>query len=378
MPNNIEFILIYLALAFAGGMFGATVGALLSFVLCGAFALISSCFYLAGDAATGLLVDNWLTWGPLVGPHTAFVGGCWAAVYARYHANYHNSKDICQPLITLQRNDVILVGGLGGTAGALISILVQQLPVYCLADGTTLPSGNHVASGVVIASIAGRIIFGKTGIFGQPPEKINRFEGSERNNWLPQQHSIGAIALLTVTVGLPAAFTTYLHSGTHLIIFAIMTLLFLFMVLGQGVVAAHHIAICAYAAVAVTGNVAWGLCFALLAAFSGDFFAYLFTAHGDSHIDPPSCAIMLCGFIQPLLIRSGIMPYSPLQGLNNSKALYSLQNMFLTNGSFTGLIALIIVAVSMPLLTYFLRSYPASGPALAEPEINSELPEKTT
>ena len=355
--TDINLMIIWIVLGFFGGVFGATVGGLLSFVFCGIGALISSALMLAGHAETAGFVDAWVTWGPFVGPQTAFVGGCWAATYAKHKAGFHNGRDICQPLITLQRPDVLLVGGIGGVVGLLctwLAWLVPNLPVSGLED-KTIATTNSVALGVMVASIIGRLVVGKTGMFGKVPDDVNRFDGNENNCWIPWQHSSMNIIILATMVGLTSSILTYFNSNMHLMLFGLMTVLFSFMILGQGVIAGHHYAITAFFAVATTGNVAWGLTFALIAGFACDFFAFLFTAHGDSHIDPPTCAIAFCGTLQPVLVCLGLMPFNPMNGANTTQNLFNLKNMFFTNNSASGIIALVLALVILPLITKLLR-----------------------
>ncbi len=358
-------IIVWIVLGFFGGVFGATIGGLLSFVFCGVAALISSALMLAGNADSAALVDTWLTWGPFVGPQASFVGGCWAAAYAKHKAGFHNGRDICQPLVTLQRTDVLLVGGIGGVVGILCTWgawFIPNLPIMGL-EGKTIPTMNTVAFGVMAASVIGRVVVGKTGIFGKVPKNVNRFDGDENNCWIPWQHSSGSIIILATMVGLTSAILTYMNSNMHLMLFGLMTVLFSFMILGQGVIAGHHYAITAFFAVAATGNVAWGLAFAIIAGFACDFFAFLFTAHGDSHVDPPTCAIAFCGTLQPILICFGLMPFNPMSGVNTTENLFTLKNMLFANNSASGVIALIIVLIVLPIITKLLRNKKAISSA---------------
>jgi hypothetical protein len=351
-------ILVWLILAFCGGVFGAAVGALCSFVLCGLAAIAASLCMLAGASATGGTIDGWVTWGPLLGPQTAFVGGCWAAVYARYHAGFHNGRDICKPLVALNRPDVLLVGGIGGVCGAVMTWLFWLLPSYVLADGTAVASSNTVACGVAVASMIGRLVLGRTGLFGTVAPGVNRWAGNADACWLPWQHDPLQLLLIAVAVGLPSAFLAYVNPQTHLLVFGLMCVLFLFMILGQSVIAGHHFAICAFFAVAATGNVAWGLAFAILAGFACEILAFQFTAHGDSHIDPPTCGIMVCGFLQPLLIWLGVMRHRPLTGPTAAEALHDFGSACMPGGDATGLVALAVVSIAAPLLLGALRRLP--------------------
>ena len=70
---------IYLIAAFAGGMFGAAVGAIPAFILTGLAAIISAA--VAIITGQGDLVGA-IAFGPLLGPHVSFAGGV-AGAYIR-------------------------------------------------------------------------------------------------------------------------------------------------------------------------------------------------------------------------------------------------------------------------------------------------------
>jgi hypothetical protein len=356
---DVQEIILWLVLAFCGGMFGAAVGGLCSFVFCGVAALIASAFMLTGHTELAGWTDAWLTWGPLLGAQTAFVGGGWAALYAKYHAGFHNGRDICKPLAGLNRPDVLIVGGLGGLCGALVTWLFWLLPSYTVG-GQAIASSNNVACGVAVAAIIGRLIFGKTGVFGKVPAGVRRWVGNDACCWLPWQHDSGQLMLLSLAIGLPSALLAYANPATHLMTFGIMTVLYLFMVLGQSVIAGHHFAICAYLAVAATGNAAWGVAFAIICGFVTEISAFAFTAYGDSHIDPPTCGIAACGLLQPLLLWAGVMPYAPHTAPATAEQMASLGAIVAPGGDLSGLVALAVVMIGMPLLLKGLRLLPAA------------------
>src|SRR5439155_26444592 len=67
-------------------------------------------------------------------------------------------------------------------------------------------------------------------------------------------------------------------------------------------------------AVVLSGDIWWGLVFALLAAllaaFLGELFADLFLVHGDSHIDPPAAALFTTWTLQSILAAAGVFKLS--------------------------------------------------------------------
>lgn len=353
-------IVIWLLLAFCGGVFGAAAGALCSFVFCGVAAVISSVCMLAGQPGVAGTIDAWVTWGPLIGPQAAFLGGGWAAVYAQHHAGFHNGRDICKPLAGLNRPDVLIVGGLGGLCGAFLTWCFWLLPGYHVA-GQLVASTNSVASGIAVSAIIGRLLLGKTGVFGKVDPHLRRWVGNDHKCWVPWQHDNLQLMILAGAVGFFGAYLTYINVNFHLLLFGVLCVLYLFMILGQPMIAAHHFAICAYFATAATGNVAWGLAFAILAGYLCEIAAFLFTAHGDSHIDPPTVAITLCCIIQPFLLWTGIMPFAPLAGPTPKEHLFSFGQAFATGGNMNGLVTLGCVVVLAPLFLTLLRMIPSAN-----------------
>lgn len=349
---------VWLVLAFCGGVFGAAVGGLCAFVFCGLAAVLSSLLMLAGHPETAGSVDAWVTWGPLLGPQASFLGGGWAAVYAQYYAGFHNGRDICKPLAGLNRPDVLLVGGLGGVCGAFLTWCCWLIPGYTV-QGQAVASNNSVATGIALAAIVGRLLFGRTGAFGKVEPDVRRWVGSATKCWVPWQHDSLQIMVLAVTIGLFGAYLTYINVHFHLLLFGVLCVLYLFMILGQAVIASHHYAICAYFATAVTGNVAWGLAFAILAGYLCEVAAFTFTAHGDSHIDPPTVGITLCCILQPFLLWLGVMPYAPLTAPTPAEHLFSFRHAFMPGGNVSGLVALGCAVLLSPLLLKLLRMIPS-------------------
>ena len=177
-------MVVWLLLAFCGGVFGAAVGGLCAFVFCGLAAVISSVCMLTGQPAAAGAIDTWVTWGPLIGPQASFLGGGWAAVYAQHHAGFHNGRDICKPLAALNRPDVLIVGGLGGMCGVFLTWCFWLFPKY-MVQGQAIDSNNCVATGIAVAAIIGRLLLGRTGVFGKVDSNVRRWVGSDKKCWVP-------------------------------------------------------------------------------------------------------------------------------------------------------------------------------------------------
>ena len=297
-----EFDWTLLLLAFCGGAFGAAVGALPSFVLCGLGALLGGVYGMAIGSTDSNLVDAWLTWGPLVGPQTAFAGGAVAAVYAKRRGLLENGRDICTPLMGLNAPDILLVGGTFGVIGALLTLVCSKFP-----NIGEHASNNAIATAIVLTMILGRVIFGQTGVFGKVAKGTNRWEGSDAGCWVTWQHDWPQILIIACAVGLPASHLALNVPSSGLIIFGLGCLIFTFMIFGAKVPVFHNIALAALLAVGFTQNLWWGLAMAILVAFLCELSAMAFCSHGDSHIDPPTVSLTLTGILQPIFIATGLM-----------------------------------------------------------------------
>jgi hypothetical protein len=150
--------------AFAGGAFGAALGALPAFIFCG-FMII------AGEAASVLKAElvgigvapadaltvgftGNIAFGPVFGPHISFAGGVAATAYAARKGymdtgfDYYDAKNISHALGT--KPDVLAVGGLFGVFG----MIVKQV-----SAGFALP-WDPIAMGVVLSAVFHRLILG--------------------------------------------------------------------------------------------------------------------------------------------------------------------------------------------------------------------------
>src|SRR6056297_1516381 len=89
--------------AFAGGAFGAAIGALPAFAFTGFLVVVGETYALAARAAGGtpaVAVTADVAFGPVFGPHVAFGGGAAAVAYlaargdADWASEYHPAKEI--------------------------------------------------------------------------------------------------------------------------------------------------------------------------------------------------------------------------------------------------------------------------------------------
>lgn len=295
-----DFNLIWLLAAAAGGFFGAAIGALQAFVFTGLAIVIS----IAGVLGTGSPeLATYVAFGPVFGPHIGFAGGVAAAAYAKKKGLLEGGKDIVTPLASLGRPDVLLVGALFGAGGYLVHLGVTHIPWF----GSNTDS---VAFTVVVSAIAARLIFGSFGITGRLPAGSGwaRFKPTEESNWVRYQEKFSQHTVLGLFAGLLSAGITWwiitnlpaAAGSAHTLPFAISAISLLFMSTGMAVPVTHHMTLPAGLATATflplfEGNeglaILIGALFGVLGAWLGEFFSRLMQAHGTTHIDPPAAAI---------------------------------------------------------------------------------------
>lgn len=297
-----------LILSFGGGIVGAAIGGLPAFVLCGICATIGLAIFWATGEDTFL---NITAWGPLLGPHIAFAGGVAAAAYANKTGKLKSGgKDIVSSLMGLDAPDVLLVGGIFGSLGYALNWVAT---LFGNIGG--FPAENCPVFSICVSSILVRLLFGSTGLFGKVREGDNRWVPSDVAGWIPWQSKPAQLVLIAIGWGLPISYLIRVSPELFTFGFALAAIALVFLGTGSQFPVIHHIGISAgMATVATGGNIWWGLTFALLAAFLGEFFAAAFTYHGDTHIDPPCWAVavtwtLIALFsISPLSQSTGIVP----------------------------------------------------------------------
>ncbi|TKG93934.1 permease [Puteibacter caeruleilacunae] len=297
-----DFNIFELLVAFAGGIFGAAIGALPVWILCGLAVLIGATVNMVNGAPE---FTNFVAWGSFLGPHTSFAGGTAAAAFAGKHKILDSGRDICTPLVGLNKPRLLLVGGIFGAIGYVLFWMIMQVPNYSDIAWT-----NTIALAVILNMFIVRIAFGKTGLFGKPAEGQNRWIASDNGCWVPYQSDPLQLILLGLGVGIPAAYFTVIMPGSIGITFGFVTFLLIFMQFGFKVPVTHHIALSAAMMTAATGNVAWGVSFGILAAYLGELSACTFVYHGDTHIDPPTMALVGTFTIYPILDQFGVFSLS--------------------------------------------------------------------
>ncbi len=239
----------------------------------------------------------------MLGPHVSFGGGVAAAAYAGSRGALPTGRDIASALMGLGRMDVLLVGGLFGSAGYAIHWLLTVSGVAAWTDA--------VALAVVVSAIIARLAFGKTGAFGSvtTPES-RRFRPNDSASWLPWQQEWSHVVVIGTGVGLAAAYLTAksgLGEGRNVLAFGISTFVLTFLVMDRKVPVTHHISMPAALGVMHGGGVVMGALCGLLGACVGELASRVFLIHGDTHIDPPAVAIAIVATLLLLMQAAGIV-----------------------------------------------------------------------
>jgi len=324
--------------AFAGGAFGAALGALPAFVFTGFLVMLgegvkilsgdySGLMGLDPDSLNSAAITGQIAFGPVFGPHISFAAGAAASAYAAKKEYmdtgfpYHEAKNIAFALGL--KPDVLLVGGLFGILGYWITTLSTIL---------SLP-WDPIAVAVVLSAFAHRIVF-KYDIIGNTKRGLLNMEpfakGEKRDKgaarlliepWLGHQYKWGEVSFLGAVVGILAAFIT-VETGSVFLPFGISAATLLFLNLGvERIPVTHHISLVGSTAVvaatggatgdyALAGLLLLGALFGLIAALFGELLQRIFYSHADTHLDPPAFAIVCGTFIIVLFYLADIFESS--------------------------------------------------------------------
>ncbi|WP_297233235.1 hypothetical protein [uncultured Flavonifractor sp.] len=289
-----------LVAAFGGGIIGAYMGALPAFIMTGIFALVGSVLTAAGVG--GDIAVNMLAFGSFVGPHIAFAGGVAAAGYAGKKGKLSSGTDILSSLNGLGEPDVILVGGIFGVLGYLVSYGIGMLPVIGNAGPATTDLPGIT---VFILAVITRLVFGQTGLTG-------KYTGTGKREWFSTGKGfvynvvlgggigivVSCLAVVLYQSGNTAAFGIF-----PIICFGFAAISLIFTQTGFATPATHHIFLPA-ALAASAGILAWGesgfvlgVVFGILGSLLGDLVGKTLNSHCDTHIDPPATTIFILTII---------------------------------------------------------------------------------
>ncbi|MFD1585758.1 hypothetical protein ACFR9U_02085 [Halorientalis brevis] len=339
--------------AFAGGAFGAALGALPAFCFTGFMVIAGEASNLATKAIAGELgaiqgqigtgITGSVAFGPVFGPHISFAGGAAAAAYAARKGymdsgfDYHEAKNIAYALGT--KPDVLAVGGVFGILGMLIRQVSFNFGV----------PWDPIAIGVVLSALFHRLAFGYPLIgevrgdsildmtpFAREEMRPARSTAAAATDggtvkerlavepWLGHQYKWANVAMIGLVAGILGAYTAVV-TGSAFLAFGISAATLTFLNLGvEQIPVTHHITLpasTATLAVMASGDAALagqgaavavlvGAAFGVIGALFGETFQRVFYAHGDTHWDPPAAAIVFCTFLIGVLTIAGVFPTS--------------------------------------------------------------------
>ena len=288
----------YPILALVGGILGAGLGALPSFILCGIFFIIGTIIFLiTGDQSFNMVV----TWGPVIGPHTAFAGGIAAAAYAARRGRLESGRNILKPLYSLKSISVFLVGALFGLLGLLFTWAATLIPT-----GQGISWVNPIALSITLNGMLTRLILGKTGLLGYRAEKQSLWIPSREENVFPWHMPPFTLLLMSLGLSVPTAFLALYLPQVSGLLFGLAAVSLILIVFGCRIPVVLHIILAVQLVAASTGNIWWGVSFGILAALLADIFVCLFLDRGDTHIDPAALALTAIYSLYPLLFYLGV------------------------------------------------------------------------
>ena len=336
-PEGLATLLIAAA---AGGAFGASLGALPSFVFTGFVVSLGEGLAIlerrlvgldvapSGDLATG--VTSVIGFGMVTGPHVAFAGGVAAAAYAgKRHPGlepegweYHFGKNIGVAFGT--KPDILAVGAVFGVLGMLITRV---------ASGVGAPT-DTIALSVVATALLARVAFGYpivgriagTGILDMTPfERAEQRAAAADGNpegrlatepWLPHQYLWRGVATVGVVTGVLAGYI-WLETGSIFLGYGISAASLLFLNLGvERIPVTHHMTLVGSAGAAVAmpalesdpAVLLVAGAFGGIAGLVGEVAQRVFYAHSGTHVDPPAVAITVSMFVVAVLRFLGLVP----------------------------------------------------------------------
>jgi len=350
--------------AFAGGAFGAAIGALPSFSLAGLVVVVGEVYAMGVrslDGAVPVDITGGVAFGVVLGPHVAFGGGAAAVAYAARRGyvdtdgSPYAAKDVTRGLGS--RPDVLAVGGAFGVVGYGIATAAGSLavPVDPVALGVVGSALAHrvVLGYSVVGAPVGRLLDGSlfdmspharadaetaTGgeIDGDGETAVSPDGGSTVDDagpravdpWLPYQYRWGQVAALGAVVGALSAYTAY-RTGSAFLAFGItVSVLFLLCADVAEIPVTHHMALPAStfvvalagvsggtpAPTAVAGSVSLGTALVAGAALGvlggllGELFQRVLYAHAETHLDPPAASIVVTSGVVAALALVGVLP----------------------------------------------------------------------
>ena len=274
--------LIALLASFGGGILGATLGALPAITLWGLIVLYAS----VASLVTGNpdLVAT-IAFNPAFGPQVVYGGAVAALTYAWKKGVVPSGLDFLKPLAPFNRPDVMLVGGIFGVIGYIISEVAVSWPT------------DHIAISVVITGWLARLLWDRGWL------KSRRADGGA-GSCLPGRLELLNQVLFGAGVGIASGYAA-VSIGSPFIVFGLSLVFLLLIQMGFNFSPFHHIAVIA-SLVAVTGNgtpvaFLWTVIVSIILAIVNNIIFKLWIPKTNSYIDPPVTCIAIGASIMAAL-----------------------------------------------------------------------------
>ncbi len=256
--------------SFGAGVLAAMIGALPVFIMTG-FIVIAG---LGGGSLAGAIgwgITDTIGFGIFLGPHTTFAAGVAAAIYAK-KKGHMETGDITVPLIKFNDVNVLIVGGIFGVIAYVMNYTFVSI---------ALPT-DTIALTVVITAMIARILFSDKGLV--PSLKTGN------KNYFPTGDSLKISLIMGFAIASVSAYYA-VNTGDVVLGWSLSAIGLIFVQMGSGGYAFHHIAIVSAVAGVKSENIYIGILFGVMASLVADVLGAIFNKDADSHIDAPALAI---------------------------------------------------------------------------------------
>lgn len=261
------------------GIVGAIIGGTQTFIAVGFAGIMVFALKAAGVEST-FLTD--VLMGRVFLPCVVFNAASVSSAFAARRGYKINGWDVTHSLIFTHDPTVMLMAGLGGLVGYLI---------YALALTVGLPADAGALSTIVVGVLT-RALLGHGHWVNHAAMAYYREQGARY--WVFQ--TINAVAICGVT----AAVLSQVDPAYYTIGMYVSAMLMLLQTMDRDSLTyptTHHETLTVGYALAATGNPMTAALFGMLANYIYLLFARYFNEGCDTHIDPPSVAILICSLI---------------------------------------------------------------------------------
>lgn len=275
-------------LAFFGGVFGAAIGGVTSFILFGLLGFIGIGLIVATGSDVFL---NSVALSPIIAPHIAFAGGVAAAAYMGKQSRSGKLKtedgeaaepfdgaNIFAPMNGTGNAGALIVAGVTGVIGMIVLNLLDSIGL----------KADNLAISVVTTNVIARLVFGDGELFSNLPKEVNKLNLITKNLLFNVLWSFGLgliMGSIVEVIQIP------------LFGFILGAFVLFFIVAGVNVPMIHHVALIGGMAMQVFGNIWLAGVFGVIAMILCETIGVTFNANAKSHIDPPAATIIVLSLI---------------------------------------------------------------------------------